>query len=475
MHLNNNTLFSLDKHISIPTYNRSEMSVGIVHIGIGNFHRSHQAYILDKYIQQTNALNWGICAVGLLPQDESICNRMEQQDCLYTLSEKKEDGVIQVSVIGSIVKCLHAPTDTQKVIQQMVSIATKLISLTITEGGYNYNSTTGEFIVEDALIIWDIENPDYPKTVFGYLTKALDLRRKLNTGGLTIQSCDNIQHNGDLLQKMLLSFISIAQPDLKEWVIENVAFPNSMVDRITPVSVKEDVDFLQQEFQLEDLCPVVSETFFQWVVEDKFKNERPMLEELGVEYVMNVTPHENMKLRLLNAGHSFLGFLGKKAGYQYIHEVIADQSIYNSLMQFYNEEAIPNILDFPKSKLDVYVQTLIGRFSNPYIKDNIDRILSESSAKIPKFLLPTIKDQIQKGKSTDKSILVLASWYCYIQSVNDASDINDEMSIILFKKVHNPSQKGYVDFLEIDSVFGNLASNESFVHQFELAVDQLKL
>jgi mannitol 2-dehydrogenase len=248
-----------------------------------------------------------------------------------------------------------------------------------------------------------------------------------------------------------------------------------MVDRITPVSVKEDVDFLQQEFQLEDLCPVVSETFFQWVVEDKFKNERPMLEELGVEYVMNVTPHENMKLRLLNAGHSFLGFLGKKAGYQYIHEVIADQSIYNSLMQFYNEEAIPNILDFPKSKLDVYVQTLIGRFSNPYIKDNIDRILSESSAKIPKFLLPTIKDQIQKGKSTDKSILVLASWYCYIQSVNDASDINDEMSIVLFKKVHNPSQKGYVDFLEIDSVFGNLASNESFVHQFELAVDQLKL
>lgn len=475
MNLKNNTLFSLDKRISIPTYNRSELSVGIVHIGIGNFHRSHQAYILDRYIQQTNSLDWGICAVGLLPQDKSICERMELQDCLYTLSEKKGDGVIDVSVIGSIVKCLHAPSEIQKVLQHMSNVQTKLITLTITEGGYNCNSTTGKFITEDPNIIWDIENPDCPKTIFGYLTRALDLRRKFNAGGVTIQSCDNIQHNGDLLQEMLLTFISMALPDLKDWVVENVSFPNSMVDRITPVMVKQDIDFLQQEFQLEDLCPVVSETFFQWVIEDNFKNQRPLLEELGVEYVKNVTPHENMKLRLLNAGHSFLGFLGKNAGYQYIHEVVADKLICTSLLQFYNDEAIPNILDFSKSKLDTYVQNLISRFSNPYIKDNIDRILSESSAKFPKFILPTIKDQIQKGKSNDRGILVLASWYSYIESANAPTDINDEMSAVLFEKVHNPSKKGCVDFLEIDSIFGNLASNKSFVNQFEIAVNKLKI
>jgi mannitol 2-dehydrogenase len=474
MELNNSSLPGLDKRIHIPTYDRSALSAGIVHIGIGNFHRSHQAYILDKYIQKTNSLNWGICGVGLLPQDESICARMEKQDCLFTLSEKKEDGVINVSVIGSIIKCLHAPSDTQKVIQKMADSETKLVTLTITEGGYNYNSATGQFIMDDQLVIWDIENPDCPKTVFGYLTRSLDLRRKSGTGDVTIQSCDNIQHNGDVLRKMLLTFISLAQPDLKEWVDENVAFPNSMVDRITPVSVREDADFLKQEFQLDDLCPVVSETFFQWVIEDKFKNQRPFLEQLGVEYVKDVSPYENMKLRLLNAGHSFLGFLGKRAGYQFIHEAVADTSICNSLLQFYNNEAIPNIPDFPVSKLDGYVQTLLGRFGNPYIKDHIDRILSGSSAKIPKFLIPTINDQIQKGKSAEMSILILAAWYCYIERVNNSADINDEMSLILFEKVHSSVAGGRLEFVKIVSIFGDLTNNMSFVNQFESAVNKLE-
>jgi mannitol 2-dehydrogenase len=474
MQLNNSTLSGLDNRIHFPTYDRSALSAGIVHIGIGNFHRSHQAYILDRYISETNPLNWGICAVGLLPQDESICARMEKQDCLFTLSEKKEDGVINVSVIGSIIKCLHAPADTQKVIQQMAGAETKLITLTITEGGYNYNSATGLFIQDDPHVIWDIENPDCPKTVFGYLTRALDLRRKTGKGGVTIQSCDNIQHNGDILQKMLLTFISLAQHDLKDWVVENVAFPNSMVDRITPVSVREDADFLKQEFQLDDLCPVVSETFFQWVIEEKFKNQRPLLEQVGVEYVKDVSPFENMKLRLLNAGHSFLGFLGKRAGYKFIHEAVADKSICNSLLQFYNNEAIPNIHDFPVSKLDGYVQTLLGRFGNQYIKDHIDRILSGSSAKIPKFLIPTLNDQIQKGKSAEMSILILAAWYRYIENANNASDINDEMSTMLFEKAHDPGAKGYSEFLGIESIFGNLADNVSFVNLFESAVNKLK-
>jgi mannitol 2-dehydrogenase len=272
---------------------------------------------------------------------------------------------------------------------------------------------------------------------------------------------------------MLLTFISLAHPGLKEWVLENVSFPNSMVDRITPVSVREDAEFLMQEFQTEDLCPVVSETFFQWVIENNFKNRRPLLEQLGVEYVKDVTPYENMKLRLLNAGHSFLGFLGKRAGYQFIHEAVADTSIFTSLMKFYIEEAVPNIDDFTVSQLNAYVKTLIGRFGNPYIRDHIDRILSGSSAKIPKFLIPTISDQIQKGKTARMGILIIAAWYCYIENLGDPAEINDEMRALLFEKVHNQSSEGHAEFIEIVHVFGDLAKNISFVNQYESALTHL--
>lgn len=474
MQLNNKTLHSLDKRIHIPSYDRSSISTGIVHIGLGNFHRSHQAYIIDRYIQETNSTTWGICAVGLLQQDESICKRMEQQDCLYTLTEKKEDGTGNIRVIGSIIKCLHAPADPQRTIGQMASPDTKLITLTITEGGYNFDSSTGRFIQDNPLVRHDIEHPGNPLTVFGYLCQALDLRRKSGSDGITILSCDNIQHNGDILKKMLLAYITLANPGLKEWVLENVAFPNSMVDRITPVSVREDADLLKHEYQTEDLCPVVSETFFQWVIEDNFKNIRPSLEQLGVKFVKDVTPYENMKLRLLNAGHSFIGFLGKRAGHRFIHEAVADRSILNSLMRFYNEEAIPNINDFTVKELNDYINILIGRFGNPYIRDHIDRILSGSSAKIPKFLLPTISDQIRKDKPAGLGILIIAAWYCYLENLSDPSEINDEMGALLFEKIHNPGPGGHLEFIEIVAVFGDLAKNDLFVNQYETALRKLQ-
>lgn len=474
MQLNNDTLSNLDTRIQIPSYHRSSLSAGIVHIGIGNFHRSHQAYIIDRYMQETNSTDWGICAVGLLPQDESVCKRMEQQDCLYTLTEKKEDGTVNVRVIGSIIKCLHAPADPQITINQMASKGTRLISLTITEGGYNFNSSTGQFIPDNPFVRHDIENPGNPLTVFGYLCEALDLRRKTDSGGVTILSCDNIQHNGDMLKKMLLAYISLANPGLTEWVLENVAFPNSMVDRITPVPVREDADLLRHEFQMEDLCPVVSETFFQWVIEDNFKNRRPLLEQMGVEFVKDVTPYENMKLRLLNAGHSFIGFLGKRAGYKFIHEAVADTSILNSLMRFYNEEAVPNIDDFTVSELNDYINILIGRFGNPFIRDHIDRILAGSSAKIPKFLMPTISDQIRKGKPSGLGILIIAAWYCYIKELGDPAEINDEMGALLFEKVHNQRSGSHMEFIAFTPVFGNIAKNYSFVNQYEAALGNLQ-
>lgn len=474
MQLNNKTLHSLDRRIHIPAYDRSSISAGIVHIGIGNFHRSHQAYIIDRYIRETNSNTWGICAVGLLPQDEQISKRMEQQDCLFTLTEKKEDGTVNVRVIGSIIKCLHAPADPQRTIGQMASPDTKIITLTITEGGYNFDSSTGKFITDNPLVRHDIEHQGNPLTVFGYLCEALDLRRKTDSGGITILSCDNIQHNGDILKKMLLAYINLANPGLKEWVLDNIAFPNSMVDRITPVSVVEDADLLKHEFRTEDLCPVVSETFFQWVIEDNFKNIRPSLEQVGVKFVKDVTPYENMKLRLLNAGHSFIGFLGKRAGYRYIHEAAADKSIMNLLMRFYNEEAIPNINDFTVSELNGYINILIDRFGNPYIRDHIDRILSGSSAKIPKFLLPTITDQILKDRPAGLGILIIAAWYCYIGELNDPEEINDGMGALLFDIVHNPGPGGHLEFIAFAPVFGDLAKSKSFVKQYEAALNDLR-
>lgn len=474
--LNQENLAIMPPNVSTPSYNRDNVTTSIVHIGVGNFHRSHEAFYTNELMERYGVLDCGICGIGLLDYDRRIYNILKDQDGLYTLVIKELDGSLSAKVIGSIVEYIFAPENPIAVIEKMANPEIKIISLTITEGGYNLNEGTGEFDFSNPVIVEDMKNPMSPKTVFGYLTQAMKLRMQRGFAGCTIQSCDNIQGNGDVAKKALLNYVEKAEPELLPWIKENVSFPNAMVDRITPVTVTTDILKLQEEFLVDDQWPVVCEPFIQWVIEDDFKTGRPAWEKVGAQFVKNVVPFENMKLRLLNAGHTVLGMLGALHGYKTIDEAARDEDFIFFLKAFMNQEATPTLGDLGNINLDKYKASLIERFQNIYIKDLIARICLESSAKIPIFLLPTIKAQLKNGGDITRAAFVVAAWCKY----NDGSDengntyaIQDAMSNELIRAAALSHQKP-IRFLEIEPVFGELINNQTFVNAFLASLEMLR-
>ncbi len=466
--LNQKNLSQIAATVSCPTYDRSKVSAGIVHIGIGGFHRAHQAYYADELLEKGGLPNWGICGVALLPFDDKIYQVLKSQDGLYTVMIKELNGSLSIKVIGSIVEYIFAPNNPLAVIKKMADPETRIISLTITEGGYNYDEATGEFIFENPNIQHDLTHPDAPKTIFGYLAQAFKLRKKEGIKGCTVQSCDNIQGNGDIAKKMVISYIKRAEPDLVEWVNFNISFPNSMVDRITPVTTIDDIKLLKDKTGIQDDWPVVCEPFKQWVIEDDFISERPAWEDVGVKFVEDVTPYEKMKLSLLNAGHSVLGVLGALMGYNTIDEAISNPAMNVFLRSFMDTEVTPVLLGLEGTNLRSYKDSLIKRFGNIYMKDQIDRICSESSAKIPIFILPTIQAQLRENGSIKYAAFLIAAWSIYSLGVDEKGkqlNINDaikgELNKTAIASVNNPKL-----FLEIDNVFGNLKASKLFVKHY---------
>lgn len=413
--------------------------------------------------------------MALLPSDDKIYNVLKAQDGLYTVIIKELNGTLSPKIIGSIVEYLFASENPMKVIEKMAHTDTKIISLTITEGGYNYDESTGEFIFDNPSIKHDLKHPDIPQTIFGYLTQAFKLRKERAIEGCTVQSCDNIQGNGHMAQKMVLSYIEKAEPDLVEWVHSNVSFPNSMVDRITPVTEDDDILLLKEKTGVKDSWPVVCEPFRQWVIEDDFSSGRPEWEKVGVQFVTDVAPYERMKLSLLNAGHSVLGILGALVGYQTIDEVVNDKDIRLFLAAFMNEEVTPSLGELKGMDLNSYKTSLIKRFGNQNIKDQVSRICSESSAKIPIFLLPTVKHQIEKDGSLEHSAFVIAAWAIYSRGLDENEnplEIRDAKEIILHKKAIE-SKDDPLKFLEITSIFGNLKDDQGFVKKYLIAFEAI--
>lgn len=474
--LNQENLKRLSPNIKVPSYNRNDVKTSIVHIGVGNFHRSHEAYYTHQLMERFGVLDCGICGVGLLDYDRRIYNILKDQDGLYTLVIKELDGTLSPTVIGSIVEYIFAPENPIAVIEKMADPDIKIISLTITEGGYNLNEGTGKFDFSNPVIVEDMKNPMSPRTVFGYLTQALKLRMHRGVGGVTIQSCDNIQGNGNVARKALLNYVEKAEPGLLQWIEDNVSFPNAMVDRITPVTVAEDIVRLQEEFLLEDQWPVVCEPFIQWVIEDDFAAGRPAWEKVGAQFVDNVVPFENMKLRLLNVGHTVLGMLGALHGYKTIDETARDEDFCEFLKGFMDREVSPTLGDLGDIDLEKYKASLIERFRNVHIKDLVARICLESSAKIPIFLLPTIRAQLKSHQNITRAAFVVAAWCKY----NDGKDengntypIEDAMSNELIRAAalshHEP-----IRFLQIEPVFGDLVNNKTFVEAFLSSLEMLR-
>ncbi|AWW00267.1 mannitol dehydrogenase [Arcticibacterium luteifluviistationis] len=476
MELNQENLASLSSQITCPTYDRKKLKTGIVHVGVGGFHRSHQAYYIHQLLEKHDTLDWGICGVGLREGDRNIAQILKKQDYLYTLIVQHPSGEVNTEVIGSMNDFILAVDTPNLVLEKMAHADTKIVSLTITEGGYNFNPSNGEFNFENPDIQQELQNPDKPKTIFGYLTEALKKRKEAGLPPFTVLSCDNIQHNGDMAAKMLLAFAQKQDAELAKWIEENVSFPNTMVDRITPVTTSTEMDYLQNTYDLKDEWPVVCEPFIQWVVEDKFANGRPPLEKVGVQFVPDVSPYETMKIRLLNAGHSVLGITGAIHGHATINVCMEDAVFAKFMRQYMDQEVTPVLGTIEGMDLEKYKDSLEERFANPNIKDSVGRICSESSAKLPKFLIPTLQENLASGGSIDFATFILAAWCYYsdkgINEKNEPLEIIDAMKDELHEAA-SATKEDSLAFLKLTKLFDNLIDNKRFTDKYTEYIQKL--
>jgi mannitol 2-dehydrogenase len=468
-------LHKLSADVATPTYDRSVVRSGIVHFGVGGFHRAHEAMYLDALMNQGEALDWGVTGIGLLPSDRRMLEVMTAQDCLYTLVVKHPDGSLEPRVIGSIIDYVFAPDAPDEALARLVDPQTKIVSLTVTEGGYHVNETTGEFDDSDPAIQADLQDGAVPSTTFGYLTEALSRRRANGTEPFTVMSCDNIQGNGEVAAQMLGAFAALKDPELATWIAANVSFPSCMVDRITPQTSDEDRQVLTETFGVDDAWPVVCEPFTQWVLEDHFSAGRPPWENAGIQVVDDVAPYELMKLRLLNASHQAMCYLGYLRGYRFAHEVCSDPLFVRFLRGYMDEEATPTLAPVPGVDLDAYKAELIERFANPEVRDTLARLCAFGSDRIPKWLVPVVRQQLSSGGDIRRSALVIAAWARYCEGVDEAGDpieIVDRRRDLLASAA---SQQGEdrLAFLRNRDLFGHLVDSERFTSEYVAALDAL--
>ncbi|MGW5145162.1 mannitol dehydrogenase family protein [Rhodococcus koreensis] len=461
--------------VQVPNYDRGDITVGIVHFGVGGFHRAHQAMYVDRLLRRGQARDWGICGVGVLPGDRRMKDVLDAQDGLYTLALRHADGTWDVSVIGSIVDYLLAPDDPEAVIEKIAAETTRIVSLTITEGGYNFTHDTGEFDAENPDVVHDLTDGAVPRTTFGLVVEALSRRRARGLPSPTIMSCDNIQGNGDVARRMFLAYAELKDPDLAEWMRAETSFPNSMVDRITPVTTPEVTETLSSRFGVDDRWPVAAEPFTSWVLEDAFPLGRPAFEDVGVQVVDDVEPYELMKLRLLNASHQGLCYFGYLSGYRLVHDVAQDPLFADFLLAYMDDEATPTLAPVPGVDLGDYKRTLIERFSNPEIRDTVARLCAESSDRIPKWLLPVIRENLVADRHIRLSAAIVASWARYAEGVDEDGEpidvvdqLKDSLVPIARSQHENPTA-----FIENRSVFGDLADNPRFVTAYLWALESL--
>jgi mannitol 2-dehydrogenase len=429
----------------------------------------------DRLMNEGGALEWGICGVGVMPGDRRMKEALDAQDGLYTLVVKRPDGTYEARVIGAITEYLFAPDDPEAVIERMAAEATRIVSLTVTEGGYNVDDVTGEFDAGNPDVVADLEPGATPRTTFGLITEALRRRRERGAAPFTIMSCDNLPGNGDLTRRMFTAFARLRDPELGDWVEREVRFPNSMVDRITPVTTDTDRAEVRERFGIDDRWPVVCEPYTQWVLEDAFSLGRPRYEDAGVQVVEDVEPYELMKLRLLNASHQALCYFAYLSGYRLVHEAAQDPLFREFLLGYMEEEGRPTLSPVPGVDLDSYERTLIDRFSNPGVRDTIARLCAESSDRIPKWLLPVVRRQLETGGEIKRSAAIVASWARYAEGVDEQGEpievvdrLKDGLVEIARRQHEDPDA-----FIANRELFGDLVDDERFVAAYRSALGSL--
>ncbi len=460
------TLTELPDIVSVPAYDRAALSPGILHIGMGNFHRAHQAVYLDALFDLGRDLDWAIIGAGIMPPDVTRRSELEAQDWLSTVVEMAP-GRLSPRVTGAMID--FCPIEAQAIIERIADPAIRIVSLTITEGGYFIDAATGHFDAAHPDIRQDAQTPDAPRTVFGILLAGLKLRREKGHPPPAILSCDNIPENGNVTRQALEGLATLIPGDLRDWISQTVAFPNSMVDRITPATSDSKRALVAQKFGIEDAAPVVCEPFRQWVMEDNFPLGRPALEQVGVEFVADITAHETMKLRILNAGHAAIAYPSALLGFESAHDAMADRDIENWLVGLMRSEVIPVLDPIPGVDYHRYLATCVERFSNPEVRDTIARLCQDGSNRQPKFILPTIADALAAGRPVDGLALEVALWCRYCAQTPDLDDPRAQA----LKPAAEATRQDPAAFLSLTDVFGPLGQNDHFASCFARQIDAL--
>ena len=462
--LSNATLDQLK--VPRPTYDRAALTPGIVHIGVGNFHRAHQAWYLHRLMQDGQALDWAIIGAGVRPYDAAMREKLLAQDCLTTLIEL-DPKKVSAEVIGSMIDYLPIEEGNAPLIRQMADPAIRIVALTVTESGYYIDPATKGFDATHADLVFDAAHPDTPRTAFGAMVAALRLRRDAGHGPFTCLSCDNLQGNGDILHQTVVSLARMSDPQLADWIAGNATFPNSMVDCIAPATGPKELA-LAGDFGIKDAALVTHEAFRQWVIEDAFCAGRPDWDRIGATFSDDVHAFETMKIRILNAGHQVIANVGEILGIETIAGCMADPTIKEFFGKVQRTEIAPTVAPVPGKTPSDYVSLIEERFSNPRIVDTTRRVAFDGSARHPGFVLPILRDQLAAGRSVEGLALVEALWARMCAgtredgSVIEANDpFWEDISHVAQTAKERPAA-----WLEQFKIYGDLAEVDPFAEAF---------
>ena len=457
--------------VTTPRYDTAAVRAGIVHLGLGGFHRAHMArYTHDLMQLDAASLSWGILGVELMPGRRMI-RSLAPQDGLYSLVERSGNDE-RVAIIGSLAGVLDASESTASLLAALDDPAIRIVSLTTTENGYCLNPATKRLDPDHPLIRADLAQPHQPRSAIGVIVEALRRRRAAGRPAPSLLSCDNIQHNGDVLHGAVVTLATLRDPALARWIESEASFPSTMVDRITPVTTEMDVATLAARYGIADNWPVFCETFTQWVIEDRFPQGRPAWDSVGAQFVDDVAPYEFMKLRLLNGSHLAVAGLGQLAGYETIDRSIRDRRISAVMTAMMDHETGPTLKPVPGVDLDVYKRTLVERFANAAIRDTVQRVNTDAPLNV---LVDPIRDRLASGASVEFLALALAAWFRRVRGTDDAGR---PLRIVhpLADLLKARAEEGGADpapLLSIESLFGELGADRRLVEPLAMWLGRL--
>ena len=460
---------------TLPAYDRAALKPGIVHIGLGNFHRAHMAVYLDDLFAMGEGLDWAILGAGVREGDARMRDALKGQNCLSTVIELDPSGR-SARRIGAMVDFIDVQPDNAALIAAMTDPAIRIVSLTVTEGGYFIDAATGAFDPTAPDIAHDAASPDRPRTAFGAIIAAIKARHAVGTPAFTVMSCDNLPGNGTVTRNAVVGLALLSDPALANWIDANVAFPNGMVDRITPATGPRE-RAMAAEFGLgDDPVPVTCEPFRQWVLEDHFPAGRPPLEKVGVTFTHHVHAYEAMKIRILNGGHAIIAYPGGLMDVEFVHEAMAHPLISAFLDKVEREEIIPYVAPVPDTDLGQYYTTIRSRFSNPEVADTERRLCLDGSNRQPKFIVPSLRDALAAGGSVKGLAMVSALWCRYCAGVTEGGAViaPNDPNWDMLKDLSQRSETDPQVWLGMQAVYGDLGSNPVFAAAFATSLQLIR-